>query len=54
MKRTLTLSREHLAALTGDELSDVVGAAAAAITVDGKTCPLIGGCINVSMPPRCE
>lgn len=51
MKRTLTLSRETVAELTADELGAVVGGA---ITVQGFTCPLIGGCINFSTPPRCE
>jgi hypothetical protein len=52
MKRTLSLSRETLAELTDEDLAGVVGAAA--ITVQGATCPLLNSCINFSTPPRCE
>lgn len=51
MKRTLSLSREHLADLSPGDLAGVVGGA---ITVQGFTCPLLNGCINFSTPPRCE
>jgi hypothetical protein len=50
VKRTLTLSRESLADLTSDELSDVVGALP---LPSGLTCPL-KDCLQASMPPRCE
>jgi hypothetical protein len=42
VKRTLTLNSEHLADLSGDELSFVIGAGA----VTGYTCWDFDNCIN--------
>ena len=39
MKRSLTLRRESLAALSDDQLGEVAGAHA--ITAQGATCPLL-------------